>query len=209
MSLKVSRKEWFKEPLAMPIGDIVQDYCAGKNPKEMLGILADMNETNTIRIAWILDRCGVPVNQLYMPRPPRDPGAEDPREYWAASRDAVECDRIRKQREELRAERQAAQKMQPVGETAETVGATAETVGETVESVGGFLKTVSESDAPVRKPEEPVIATERYHKGIGAMLADFWNLYLENRKDGPLTESDVRRMLELEHMVLDMEKDYT
>lgn len=188
MSLKVSRKDWFKEPLVMPIGDIVQDYCAGKNPKEMIGILADMNETNTIRIAWILDRCGVPVNQLYMPRPPRDPGAEDPREYWAASRDAVECDRIRKQREELKAERQAAQKMQPVGETVETVGETVESVGATAEPVG---------------------ATERYHKGIGEMLADFWNLYMENRKDGPLTESDVRRMLELEHMVLDMEKEYT
>lgn len=202
MSMKVSRKDWFKEPLAMPIGDIVQDYCAGKNPKEMIGILADMNETNTIRIAWILDRCGVPVNQLYLPRPPRDPGAEDPREYWAARRDAVECDRIRKQREELKAERQASQKMQPVG-------ATVETVGETVESVGVFMKTVSESDATAGKTEEQVIATERYHKGIGGMLADFWNLYLENRKDGPLTESDVRRMLELEHMVLDMEKEYT
>jgi hypothetical protein len=35
MSMKVSRKEWFKEPLAMPIGDIVQDYCARINREEI------------------------------------------------------------------------------------------------------------------------------------------------------------------------------
>jgi hypothetical protein len=104
------KKDWYKEPLAMPVGEIVQDYCMGKNKKEMLTILADRNGTKPCRIAWILDRCGVGVDGKRLPRAVRTEGAEDPRDYWARLPEAIECDMIRERREALEAERESAKR---------------------------------------------------------------------------------------------------
>jgi hypothetical protein len=104
------KKDWYKEPLAMPVGEIVQDYCMGKNKKEMLTILADRNGTKPCRIAWILDRCGVGVDVKSLPRAVCTAGAEDHRDYWARLPEAIECDMIRERRAALEAERESAKR---------------------------------------------------------------------------------------------------
>lgn len=106
MGNRVERKNWYRDPLPMPIGEIVQEYRTAKDPNKMIDILADMNDTNTARIAWILNRCGMTVDPKKMPRAPRAECEEAPQEYWAKSNDAVECDRIRQRFEALEAERE-------------------------------------------------------------------------------------------------------
>jgi len=106
MGNKTERKNWYRDPLPMPIGEIVQEYRTAKNPNKMIDILADMNDTNPVRIAWILNRCGMTVDPKKMPRAPRSECEEAPQEYWAKSNDAVECYRIRQRFEALEAERE-------------------------------------------------------------------------------------------------------
>lgn len=139
------KKDWYKEPLAMPVGEIVQDYCMGKNKKEMLTVLADRNDTKPCRIAWILDRCGVEVDVKSLPRAVRTDGAEDLRDYWARLPEAIECDMIRERRAALEAERENAKRKaaQSMPEFDEPEPAEAEYT-ETAEEMEGMMMDTAE-----------------------------------------------------------------
>ena len=90
----------------MPIDEIVQEYRTAKDPGKMIDIMADMNDTNPSRIAWVLHRCGLTVPLKKMPRARRLEGEDDIEEYWENSHDAVVCDEIRRRFEELTEERE-------------------------------------------------------------------------------------------------------
>lgn len=107
MSLKSYKgytKDWDTKELAIPIDVMVHEYRLAKNKEEQIDILADQCGTKTCRIAWILDRCGLDVNPKKKPRALRNEGSFDYVAHWQNSADAVACDRIREQMQELAAE---------------------------------------------------------------------------------------------------------
>lgn len=101
-------RNWYKKPLIMPIGEIVSEYRQAKFPGKMIQTLTELNSTSGSRISWILLRCGLKVPPGYQPKPPQGEGRANHMDYWAASPDAAECDRLREQLEMVEAEREAA-----------------------------------------------------------------------------------------------------
>lgn len=100
-SYKGYTKDWATKELAIPIDVMVHEYRLAKNKEEQIDILADQCGTKTCRIAWILDRCGLNVNPKKKPRALRNEGSFDYVAHWQNSADAVACDRIREQMQEL------------------------------------------------------------------------------------------------------------
>lgn len=103
-SYKGYTKDWAVKELAIPIDVMVHEYRMAKNKEEQIDILADQCGTKTCRIAWILDRCGLDVNPKKKTRALRNEGSFDYVAHWQNSADAVACDRIREQMQELAAE---------------------------------------------------------------------------------------------------------
>lgn len=103
-SYKGYTKDWATKELAIPIDVMVHEYRLAKNKEEQIDILADQCGTKPCRIAWILDRCGLDVNPKKKPRALRNEGSFDYVAHWQNSADAVACDRIREQMQELAAE---------------------------------------------------------------------------------------------------------
>lgn len=225
---KTKKKDWHTKQLPVPIDTMVHEYRLSKEPKKMIDILAEQCETNPCRIAWILARCGMDVDPKKMPR--KRPGEEDSPEcvlIWEESEDAVICDRIRKQLAEVEAEKgqkrlEAAQST-AVDEAAETVGETVGVVPETVGVVPESACVVPESafgsgedvrdaakaenggermteivDMPETKEAEEKLA------GVGEILAGFWEVYMAHKRSAGITPEDVRHMIELEHIALEM-----
>lgn len=103
-SYKGYTKDWATKELAIPIDVMVHEYRLAKNKEEQIDILADQCGTKPCRIAWILDQCGLDVNPKKKPRALRNEGSFDYVAHWQNSADAVACDRIREQMQELAAE---------------------------------------------------------------------------------------------------------
>lgn len=94
------KMEWYEKPLAMSVADICKEYREAKDKPKQIEVLAQLNDTHTTRIAWLLDRAGeqVPANKL--PRAPRSENGADLDVVWGASAEAVEADEVRRRREE-------------------------------------------------------------------------------------------------------------
>lgn len=56
------RSKWITAPLAMTIGEITHEFRTAKHPANMVGVLADLNNTKPSRIWWLLHQCGLPVD---------------------------------------------------------------------------------------------------------------------------------------------------
>ena len=92
--------EWFEKPLAMSVGDICKEFREAKEPAKQIDVLAQLNDTESTRIAWLLARAGenVPANKL--PRAPRSEHGVDLAAVWEGSSEAAEADEVRSRREE-------------------------------------------------------------------------------------------------------------
>lgn len=95
---------WYEKPLAMSVADICKEFREAKDALKQIDILADLNDTKTTRIAWLLKRAGfdIPANKL--PRAPRTYEGVDLDRLWGGSPEAAEADMIRTASPELSAE---------------------------------------------------------------------------------------------------------
>lgn len=100
---KAYTKDWAEKELEIPIDEMVHEYRLAADRKMQIDILAEQCGTKPCRIAWILNRCGLAVDPVKMPRKQRNPGLPDYVALWESSGDAVVCDRIRKQMEAVAA----------------------------------------------------------------------------------------------------------
>jgi hypothetical protein len=92
---------WYEKPLQMSVADICKEYREAKEHDKQIKILADLNDTQTTRIAYLLARAGENVEYRYLPRAPRTPDGVDLNEVWATSPEAAEADAVRAARAEL------------------------------------------------------------------------------------------------------------
>ena len=92
---------WYERPLVMSVADICKEYREAKNPDKQLPILAELNDTQTTRIAYLLARAGENVKYKYLPRTPRSPEGVNLSEIWDKSPEAAEADAVRSNRAEL------------------------------------------------------------------------------------------------------------
>ena len=89
---------WYEKPLAMSVGDIVKEFREAKYPEKQIEILAQLNDTRTVRIAWLLNRSGEAVDPRKLPREPRTEDGVDLNTVWASLPEADEADVIRANR---------------------------------------------------------------------------------------------------------------
>lgn len=92
---------WYEKPLQMSVADICKEYREAKARDKQIKILAELNDTQTTRIAYLLARAGENVEYRYLPRAPRTPGGVDLNEVWDKSPEAAEADAVRAARAEL------------------------------------------------------------------------------------------------------------
>lgn len=159
---------WYDIPLAMSVPDIVKNYREAKYPAKQIDILADMNETNPSRIAWILKRAGCDVPVKKMPRPPRNPGTPDYVALCEQSEDARKCDEYKILKEnEIMIE-------VPATNAAEMQQRTPDPAAETQQ-----------------KPKRPTEAV--YTDAVDV----FWNTYMSVRYNVTLTHEDIMHLIGL------------
>ncbi len=91
---------WYEKPLAMRVAEICKEYREAKNPDKQIDILADLNDTKSTRIAWILARAGYDVPYRRLPRAPRVENGVDLDVLWSGYPEALEADAIRAERPE-------------------------------------------------------------------------------------------------------------
>ena len=92
---------WYEKPLTMSVADICKEYREAKERDKQIKILAELNDTQTTRIAYLLARAGENVEYRYLPRAPRTPDGVDLNEVWDKSPEAAEADAVRAARAEL------------------------------------------------------------------------------------------------------------
>ena len=92
---------WYEKPLQMSVADICKEYREAKEHDKQIKILAELNDTQTTRIAYLLARAGENVEYRYLPRAPRTPDGVDLNEVWDKSPEAAEADAVRAARAEL------------------------------------------------------------------------------------------------------------
>ena len=92
---------WYEKPLQMSVADICKEYREAKERDKQIKILAELNDTQTTRIAYLLARAGENVEYRYLPRAPRTPDGVDLNEVWDKSPEAAEADAVRAARAEL------------------------------------------------------------------------------------------------------------
>ncbi len=112
---------WYEKPLVMSVADIVKEFREAKYPERQVEILAQLNDTRTVRIAWLLNRAGETVDARKLPREPRTEDGVDLNEVWASLPEAAEADVIRANRSEPSAEpvKKEPVKKEPVYDTDE------------------------------------------------------------------------------------------
>ncbi len=91
---------WYEKPLTMSVAEICKEYREAKNPDKQIDILADLNDTKSTRIAWILTRAGYDVPYRRLPRAPRVEDGVDLEVIWSGYPEALEADAIRAERPE-------------------------------------------------------------------------------------------------------------
>ena len=205
-------KDWDRRELVVPIDVMVHEYRLAKDPQKQINILAEQNSTKSCRIAWLLYRCGCDVDVKKMPRALRNEESFDYVAFWEQSPDAVVCDRIRMQMErnmmptEKMPEEPVREKHERVVEDVHMEADEREEIRESekenspaveknIPSTGEGLPLV-EKNVPIEKA--PPITS-------GEIMAEFWNVYLDNRKNGgKLTEKDIGIMRELEEIAIRM-----
>lgn len=92
---------WYEKPLQMSVADICKEYREAKERDKQIKILAELNDTQTTRIAYLLARAGENVEYRYLPRAPRTPDGVDLNRVWDKSPEAAEADAVRAARAEL------------------------------------------------------------------------------------------------------------
>ena len=92
---------WYEKPLQMSVADICKEYREAMHHEKQIKILAELNDTQTTRIAYLLARAGENVEYRYLPRAPRTPDGVDLNEVWDKSPEAAEADAVRAARAEL------------------------------------------------------------------------------------------------------------
>lgn len=92
---------WYEKPLQMSVADICKEYREAKEHDKQIKILAELNDTQTTRIAYLLARAGENVEYRYLPRAPRTPDGVDLNEVWDKSPETAEADAVRAARAEL------------------------------------------------------------------------------------------------------------
>lgn len=92
---------WYEKPLQMSVADICKEYREAKERDKQIKILAELNDTQTTRIAYLLARAGENVEYRYLPRAPRTPDGVNLSEVWDKSPEAAEADAVRAARAEL------------------------------------------------------------------------------------------------------------
>lgn len=170
---------WYDRQLAMSIPDIVKNYREAKYPAKQIDILADMNDTNPSRIAWLLKRAGCDVPVKKMPRPPRNPDTPDYVALWEQSEDARKCDEYKILKENeimIEAPETNAAEMQQKPDPAADV-----------------------QQKPDRKPYvKPEIKPAPVFASVYMDTVDgFWSTYLGVRYGIALTHDDIVHLVEL------------
>ena len=92
---------WYEKPLQMSVADICKEYREAMHHEKQIKILAELNDTQMTRIAYLLARAGENVEYRYLPRAPRTPDGVDLNEVWDKSPEAAEADAVRAARAEL------------------------------------------------------------------------------------------------------------
>lgn len=185
-SYKGYKKDWATKELAIPIDVMVHEYRLAKNKEEQIDILADQCGTKTCRIAWILDRCGLDVAPWKMPRVP------DHAAIWESSEDAVACDRIREQMQELAAE--AVEKLKEIVEKEPEMvemwmgGADTETVPAEKMQMDAITKTAKGIVDAVVDAAKPTPELSAALEGVGGALRGMTGLTDESETAEAETE---------------------
>lgn len=201
-------KDWDTRELAVPIDVMVHEYRLSKDPKKQIDILAEQNLTKPCRIAWLLHRCGCDVDVKKMPGALRSEESFDYVALWEQSPDAVVCERIR-----MNMERILPGSMEPVQENHKRVvedmhmeADEREEIRESEKENSPVVEKNIPSAAGVSPLVEKNVPTENEPQiTSGEIMAEFWNVYLENRKTGgKLTEKDIGIMRELEEIAIRM-----
>ena len=209
---KAYGKDWATKELPLRIDLIVSEYRQARDKKKQIDILAEQCWTQPCRIAWILDRCGLEVDPRKMPRARRNEESFDYVAHWESSIDAVICDRIMERLRGLaeEAEMPVVKKQQENQERVvedmhmeadereeirESEKENSPVVEKNIPSAAGDSTLVEKNVPTVNEP--PITS--------GEIMAEFWNVYLENRKTGgKLTEKDIAIMRELEEIAIRM-----
>ena len=200
-------KDWDTRELAIPIDVMVHEYRLSRDPKKQIDILAEQNLTKPCRIAWLLYRCGCDVDEKKMPRARRSEESFDYVAFWEQSPDAVVCERIR-----MNMERILPGSMEPVQENQERVVEDMHMEADEREEIREREKEnspVAEKNIPSVGDDSPVVEKNVPTENAplitsGKIMAEFWNVYLENRKGGKLTEKDIGILRELEEIAIRM-----
>lgn len=200
-------KDWDTRELAIPIDVMVHEYRLSRDPQKQIDILAEQNLTKPCRIAWLLYRCGCDVDIKKMPRALRSEESFDYVAFWEQSPDAVVCERIR-----MNMERILPGSMEPVQENHKKVVEDMHMEADEREEIREREKEnspVVEKNIPSAGDDSPIVEKNVPNEKAplitsGKIMAELWNVYLENRKGGKLTEKDIGILRELEEIAIRM-----
>lgn len=165
---------WYDIPLSMSIPDIVKNYREAKHPVKQIDILADMNETNPSRIAWLLKRAGCDVPAKKLPRVNSKSNTPDYVALWEQSEDARKCDEYR--------ESKILEENEIMSEC--------------------LIVEVPRKTEPRQNPEIPAADVQQKPKRPAeAVYTDavdiFWNTYMSVRYNVTLTHEDIMHLIGL------------
>lgn len=186
---------WYNVSLVMPVGDMVTEYRLAKYKGKQIDIMADINDTKPVRIAWLLAQAGCVVAANRLPTP----GSRWV-EVWEKSAEAKEAREIKLRLNPPKAP------LEPLPEPEPEPDPETEPEPE-------LEPELEPEPVPEEEPEADLPTIEELEAAkLASTIAGFWNTYLMFRPDFPLlhdmrrmlTGKDVQRMLELVDMAKDM-----
>ena len=188
-SKRTTMPSWYERPLEMTIPDSVKEFREAKSPSGIIDILADLNDTQPSRIAWILQRAGCEVPAKKLPRTPRNENTPDYVALWEQSEDARICDEYKILKENNEA----------MNYPSNYTHASPAPVASAKPDEAPAQPTETAAETPAAEVVKNAAAkTVRSAEDIYVDALDiFWNTYLSIRLGVSLDRTDIVRLTEL------------